>query len=233
MRRVLVTGATRGIGRATAELLATQGYDVVGVGRSEVGDFPGTLLRADLADETSMAGLLGRIEELGAFDGLVNNAALNIPESLHKVTREHWQAVMETDVWRPLQLAQSLVPGMKGRRYGRIVNIASRGMRGVPGYTSYGAAKAGLDAMTRVWALELARHGITVNTVAPGPVDTDMFWDVNPPQLERTRQYLKSLPMQRIGDPTEIAAVVAFFLSPGAGYVTGQTLFACGGVSIG
>lgn len=233
MARVLVTGATRGIGWAIAELLAAQGYDVVGVGRSAVSDFPGVLLRADLADEASMAALLATIDGFGAFDGLVNNAAVNIAESLPKVTREHWQAVMDFDVWRPLQLAQVLVPGMKQRRYGRIINIASRGMRGVPGYTAYGAAKAGLDAMTRVWALELARHRITVNTVAPGPVDTDMFWDVNPPQLERTQQYLKTLPMQRLGDPAEIAAAVAFFLSPGAGYITGQTLFACGGVSIG
>jgi 3-oxoacyl-[acyl-carrier protein] reductase len=233
MSRVLVTGATRGIGRGIAEFLAAEGHDVVGVGRGDVEDFPGRLLRADLADDASVDALLTELEAIGSFDGLVNNAALNVPESLLKVTREHWEAVMELDVWRPLQLAQALVPGMKQCGYGRIVNIASRGMRGVPGYTSYGAAKSGLDAMTRVWALELARHGITVNTVAPGPVDTDMFWSVNPPELPRTEQYLRSLPMGRIGQPAEIAAAVAFFLSPGASYITGQTLFACGGVSVG
>jgi NAD(P)-dependent dehydrogenase (short-subunit alcohol dehydrogenase family) len=122
---------------------------------------------------------------------------------------------------------------MKTNWHGRIVNIGSRGVRGVPGYSSYGGAKGGLEAMGRTWAKELARHGITVNTVAPGPIDTEMFWEVNPPELERTRSYLASIPLQRLGRPDEIAAAVSYFLSPDAAFTTGQTLFVCGGTSIG
>jgi NAD(P)-dependent dehydrogenase (short-subunit alcohol dehydrogenase family) len=228
-----VTGATRGIGRAIAQRLADEGWHVVGTGRRSVSDFPGMLLNVDFADDDSFDALLDRLADIGDFAALVNNAAVNIPETLLKVRPESWRAVLQVDLWRPLQLGQALVPAMKANGHGRIVNIGSRGVRGVPGYSSYGGAKGGLEAMGRTWAKELARHGITVNTVAPGPIDTEMFWEVNPPELERTRSYLASIPMQRLGRPDEIAAAVSYFLSPDAAFTTGQTLFVCGGTSIG
>jgi NAD(P)-dependent dehydrogenase (short-subunit alcohol dehydrogenase family) len=132
-----------------------------------------------------------------------------------------------------VQLVQATLPGMRERRFGRIVLMSSRAALGAQTRTSYSATKAGMLGMARTWALELAPHGITVNVVAPGPVHTEMFYDVIPAGSEREHKLAASIPVGRVGEPADVARAVSFFIHPEAGFVTGQMLYVCGGASIG
>jgi len=132
-----------------------------------------------------------------------------------------------------IQCAQAVLPAMLNARFGRIVNITSRALLGRANTSSYSAAKAGLVAITRSWALELADKNITVNAVGPGPTETDMWNKNNPPDAPATRAHIARIPMGRMGQPDEIAGAVAYFMSEEASFTTGQHLFVCGGLSIG
>lgn len=234
---VVITGASQGIGLATARLLAERGDRVVGIARSDHGEaFPGELFRADLADVDRTADVLERIAARFAVDGVVNNLGLNIVEPLGSVDLEHFRRVIDLNLRTTVQVTQAFLPGMRARRHGRIVNLSSRGALGRSGRTSYGAAKAGIVGMTRTWALELARDGITANVVSPGPTATEMFRRNNlsgPDAEERRRSFLAEVPMDRFGEPAEIAFAIGFFLDRRASFVTGQLLHACGGASVG
>lgn len=233
----VVTGASRGIGLATAHRLAGQGHRVVGVARNppEAG-FAGAFHSADLADEEDTARVMTEIAETYAVDGIVNNVGINILESLGDVDLDHLRQVLDMNVRTAVQCTQAVLDGMRRRGYGRIVNISSRGALGSPQRTSYAAAKAGIVGMTRTWAIELAPAGITVNCVAPGPTATDMFRRNN---LEgergedNRRRFLSQIPMGRFGEPQEVAAAITFFLGREASFVTGQFLHVCGGSSLG
>ena len=139
---------------------------------------------------------------------------------------------MEINLDVPYELSQAVIPQMKRRKAGRIVNISSRALMGRPKASVYASAKSGLIGLTRSLALETAPFGITVNAIAPGPIGTEMFFSNNPPDSEETRKLLSSIPMSRLGEPKEVAAAATFFVSEGASYTTGQTLFVCGGMSI-
>ena len=232
-RTILITGATKGIGRATADRLAAAGHQVVGIARAVTPQFPGELIKLDLADagatQEALANLVGRRD----IDAVVNNVGLVRPQPIGAVTLDALSAVLDLNLRAAIQTVQAALPGMKARGWGRIVNISSLTVLGIAERTAYAAAKAGLISFTRGWALELARDGITVNAVAPGPTETELFRAGNPPGSVGEARYLSAVPMGRFGQPDEIAAAIAFLLSDDAAFITGQTLFVDGGASVG
>lgn len=155
------------------------------------------------------------------------------PQALGNIDLDTMAAVLNLNLRPAVQTAQALLPHMREQRWGRIVNIASLTVLGAQERTAYAGAKAALVSFSRTWALELARTGITVNAVAPGPTETALFRTNNPPDSDGERRYLSAVPMGRFAQPSEIAAAIAFLLDDDAGFITGQTLFVDGGAAIG
>ena len=233
-RTVLVTGASRGIGLATARMLGGKGYRVIGMARNPpASPFPGEFHAVDLADAQALERVLATVSGQGGVDALVNNVGTARMEVLGQITAEALLHQFELNILATVAVTQACVAGMRARGWGRIVNISSRAALGKEGRSGYAATKAGVLGLTRTWALELASDGITVNAVAPGPIGTEMFEAHNPPAAPATRALIEQIPVGRIGRPEEVAAAIAFFLSEEAGFVTGQTLYVCGGLSVG
>ena len=237
---VLVTGSSRGIGRAIARRLASDGYDIVVHYHSrrdaaegaaaEVGALgrEARLLQFDVAQrDAAAAALTADIEAHGVYYGVVCNAGITRDASFPAMSGEDWDAVMRTNLDSFYNVLQPLVmPMVRRRAPGRIVTLASvSGIIGNRGQTNYSAAKGGIIAATKALAVELAKRDITVNCVAPGLIDTDMV-DANTPM----EQILQVIPMNRIGKPEEVAAAVSFLMSPDAAYVTRQVIGVNGGL---
>ena len=232
-RTFLITGASKGIGLALAHNLVKQGQRVIGLARNRTEDFPGTLVQADLADSDATARLCAELAEHYDFDGVVNNVGFVGAQPLEEVSLSVFDEVMRVNLHPAVLTAQALLPGMRARGWGRIVNISSLTALGAIQRTAYAAAKSALISFSRGWALELATTGITVNTVAPGPTETELFRANNTPGSDGEKRYLSGIPMKRFGRPEEVAAAIAFVLSEDASFMTGQTLHIDGGASIG
>ncbi len=236
----LVTGASRGIGRAIAEQLATDGYTVIGTATSEGGaqsisDYlqaagnQGCGMKLDVADEDSVTSVVKSVStEFGAPLVLVNNAGITRDNILMRMKGDEWSDVIETNLSALYRVSKACLRGMTKARWGRIVNITSVvGSMGNIGQSNYAATKAGAEGFSRALARELGSRSVTVNCVAPGFIDTDMTRELSD---EQRALMLGQIPLGRLGAPEEIAALVGFLCSEAAGYITGETLHINGGM---
>jgi len=234
----LVTGAARGIGRAIVKRMLSDGvWGVALVDSNEamvketaagLGPDKCLAIACDVSKpeqvQTAVAQALNRF---GAIDILVNNAGITRDKILHKMDLEAWQAVLDVNLSGPYYFCRELMPHMRERGYGRIVNISSTSAFGNPGQANYAASKAGLIGLTKTVAKEGAAKNVTANCVAPGAIDTEMF-DAVPEDAKKA--FIANIPMKRMGRPEEVAAAVSFLASDDAGFITGECLVVSGGM---
>jgi len=235
-RVAVVTGGTRGIGAAVSKALKGAGYKVAAsyagndaaaqAFKSETGI---NVYKWDVSSyDACVAGLKQVETDLGPVDVLVNNAGITRDAPFHRMTPEHWNVLINTNLSSLFNMCRPVIEGMRARKFGRIINISSiNGQKGQFGQTNYSAAKAGEIGFTKALALESARNGITVNAIAPGYINTEMVQAVPKDVLEKN--ILPLIPVGRLGEPEEIARCVVFLASDEGGFITGSTLSANGG----
>ncbi|CAN5758623.1 SDR family oxidoreductase [soil metagenome] len=230
-----VTGGSAGIGQAICEDLLTKGYEVVSLSRRKATIEHARMhsIEVDLGDRAATAEAAAELVRRFEVDTLVHNAGVIRPALLADVQLTDLDALTELHLGCAIQLVQAALPRMRERHFGRVVLMSSRAAVGLATRTAYSATKAGMLGMARTWALELAADGITVNVVAPGPIRTDMFYDVVAQGSDKERALAASVPVKRLGESADVARAVSFFVDPANGFVTGQVLYVCGGTSVG
>lgn len=226
--RVLVTGGAHGIGAAIAERCRQDGYEPVILDREGEGAIHG-----DLSDPDSTAQALERALADGPITRLVNNVGAVFPNAVTDQTLDQFDAAVALNLRSALQCIQALLPGMREAGFGRIVNMSSRAALGKELRAAYAATKAGLLGLTRVVALEEGRNGVTANAIGPGPIATDLFTRANPADSPKTRAIIESVPVRRMGSAEDVAHAASYLLDARSGFVTGQTLYVCGGLTVG
>jgi len=233
----LVTGASRGIGKAIAERLAADGFYVIGTATTANGaeaishylDDKGMGMSLDVTDADAIETAINTVNDTyGAPTVLVNNAGITRDNLLMRMKDDEWDDIISTNLTSVYRMSKAVLRGMMKARYGRIINISSVvGVTGNAGQANYAAAKAGMIGFAKAMAKEVGSRNITVNTVAPGFIDTDMTRELN----EAIKASLLAvIPLSRLGDPQEVAHAVAFLASEGAAYITGETLHVNGGM---
>ena len=231
----VVTGGSVGIGKSICEHLIAQGYQVINIS-DRISESGAGLIDyvVDLSDQDATRAAASEISADHAVTTFVHNAGVIRPALLADVLISDVQYLENLHIHAPIILQQAFLPAMRAANYGRVVLISSRAASGLESRTAYSATKAGMLGMARTWSLELAPLGITVNVVAPGPVAaTEMFHEVIPAGSDRMQALADSIPVRRLGLPEDVARAVTFFTDPGCGFVTGQTLYVCGGTSVG
>ena len=231
----VVTGGSAGIGATICRRLIGAGYDVISLARRKP-DWSDPALHAievDLSDAQATEQTAASVAKQFAISTLVHNAGIIRPNLIADVRQHDLHDLTQLHLGAAILLVQAALPGMRARRFGRIVLISSRAALGLPTRTAYSATKAGMIGMARTWALELAPFGITVNVVAPGPIgDTEMFREVIPAGDAREAVIAQSIPVGRLGKSEDVAGAVMFFVDPENSFVTGQLLYVCGGASV-
>jgi 3-oxoacyl-[acyl-carrier protein] reductase len=234
--RVVVTGGSSGIGLATVQAFLTDGYDVINFSRRDCPLRSPRLksITLDLADADATHDAVFSVAASTPATTVVHCAGAIREKPIEDATRADLEELASLHLGAALSLVQANLPAMKQARFGRIVLISSRAVLGLAKRTAYSATKAGMLGLARTWALELAGHGITVNVVAPGPIaETEMFEEIIPAASAKMAAAAKQVPVGRFGTPQDVARAVSFFTDPKASFVTGQTLFVCGGTSVG
>lgn len=231
----VITGASKGIGLDLAHRLTQQGYRVINIARNAPENGPEGLItvRADLLDPVAVEQAATEIASVHEVTHFIHNAGLIWPNLVEEAKPSDLTGLTQLHLGSALTLLQAFLPAMKAQSFGRVLFNGSRAALGVPTRTAYSATKAGIIGMARTWALELAPHGITVNVVAPGPVQTDNFWGIVDKGSDREAKLAASLPVGRLGTVRDVSNAFLFFCDPENSFVTGQTLYVCGGASVG
>jgi NAD(P)-dependent dehydrogenase (short-subunit alcohol dehydrogenase family) len=236
LNRVVLTGGSSGIGLATARAFLDEGYEVINISRRDCPlDSPRlTSITVDLSDPAATRAAVMSAAASAPATTIVHCAGAIREKPIEDATLADLTDLGNLHLGAALSLLQANLAAMKQARYGRIVLISSRAMLGLARRTAYAATKAGMLGLARTWALELASHGVTVNVVAPGPIaETEMFEEIIPAASAKMAAAAKQVPVGRFGTPQDVARAVMFFADPKASFVTGQTLFVCGGTSVG
>jgi 3-oxoacyl-[acyl-carrier protein] reductase len=230
----LVTGGSRNIGGAIAARLTADGFRVIVADQREPEhDHLAAFVQVDLSNRDEAKEHLRRAVEGLPVTRLVNNAGIVAPALLEDTDLADLDKVLAVNLSAAILSAQAVLPAMKRAGIGRIVNISSRAALGKERRTAYAASKAGLIGLTKTWALELARFGITVNAIGPGPIRTALFEEANPADAPATQEIIRRVPVGFLGESEDIAHAVGFFTSDAARFVTGQILYVCGGMTVG
>lgn len=230
----IVTGGSGAIGAEICRRLSDDGLRIIVIDKNEPRhDRVERFANVDTADAGALRGALAAACSGISVLRLVNNAGIVAPAALADADPGTVDAVMAVNVRASMICAQMVLPAMKAAKFGRIVNISSRSAIGKEERGAYSASKAALIGFTKTWALELARDGITVNAVAPGPIRTALFDEVNPPDHPVTIALKKRIPVGFMGEPEDVSHAVSYFVSSLARFVTGQVLFVCGGMTVG
>jgi 3-oxoacyl-[acyl-carrier protein] reductase len=231
----VVTGGSSGIGLAIVRHLLDAGYEVINVSRRDSPDVHSNLhdYKADLADRGAAGSIARKIARDFQVTNLIHNAGEIRPGALADATLGDLAHLSSLHLSAPLTLTQAFLPAMRDAGMGRILFIASRAVQGKALRSIYAATKAGMIGYARTWALELGGDGITVNVIAPGPIATELFRKGNPEDSPATKKIIEGLAVKRMGEPDDVARAAMFFLDERNSFITGQTLYVCGGLSVG